>query len=159
MTLVERVLGYSLFQDAIIQRMVAEAYAPVWRDTFLPEWFKTGVGLLYRQYADQSMLVLVQSAERQDSLFDIAEMSVPLPENASYQDQELWLAQNYLLVLYLVEQYGPDTVFELAQTVGSGDFEGALFSFVGGDELALYEDWIGWLQFVNTADFIWTPYQ
>lgn len=159
MTVVKNVLGYAPFQDVIVQRMVTEAYDPVWRDTFVPEWFKAGLGLLYRLRADQGMLVLAQSAERQDSLFTIADLSVPLPDSASYQEQELWQAQNYLLVYYLVDQYGPDVVFDLARTAGGGDFEGALFTLVGGDELVLYENWTGWLQFVDADNLIWTPYQ
>lgn len=151
--------GFTPSLAALTQHMVRLAYAPLWEDTFVPAWFQTGLEFVYRQHPAPEMLSAARNAAQLEDLLSIEELSVMPPESATFQQQELWDAQSYLLVLYLIDRFGPDVVFNLARTAGDGDFEGALFTLVGGDDRVLWENWNLWMQYEDAeAAVTWTPY-
>ncbi|MBN1564477.1 MAG: hypothetical protein JXA10_11600 [Anaerolineae bacterium] len=151
--------GYTPTLDALTQHMTQAAYALVWENRFVPAWFRAGMGFIYRQRSAPEMLSTARNAARMENLLAIEDLSAALPDTASLPEQDLWNAQSYLLVLYLVDQFGAETVFDLAQTAGEGDFEGALFALIDGDDRVLWDNWYHWLLWEEAdAAVTWTPY-
>ena len=151
--------GFTPTLGALAQYMTLAAYAPFWEDAFVSAWFRAGIGFVYRPHAAPEMLSIARNAARLENLLSIEDLSGELPDTATYQQQDLWNAQSYLLVLYLIDRFGADAVFDLARTAGNGDFEGTLFELVDGDDRVLWDKWYHWLLWEEAdAAVTWTPY-
>lgn len=153
--------GYMPVLDQIIIRMVRNTYASFWDGVAIPAWFDYGLGAHYRQYPDLAALQYTRSLAQADVLYGMDRLIEGLPESAHYLERALWAAQSYLLVMYLVDEYGPDAPVELAQTVGEEtDFEAALEMLTDGDQAALMANWRDWLSSEAAENAVrWTPYQ
>ena len=151
--------GYADLRDLLIRRMVADTYRSMWAGAAVPDWFSTGLALLYRQRPGSAALALVRSAARTEALFALSELQAHLPDDAAYQERALWEAESYLLALYIADRFGASAPFELASDIGGQSFAAALREHTGLDESGLWSAFTRWL-FLEAADraVLWTPY-
>lgn len=151
--------GYTDLRDLLIRRMVSGTYRSLWSDAVVPDWFMTGLALLYQQRPGSAALSLARSAARTEALAPLAELQASPTEDAPYRQRALWEAESYLLVLYLADRFGAEAPFELAGAIGPQDFAAALRAQTTLDEVGLWNAFNRWL-FLEAADraVLWTPY-
>jgi len=153
-------LGYAELQDFLVNHMVSSTYSDLWQDIPVPAWYSTGLPFLYHLRPAYTTLQTTRSAGRTESLFSLSQMSVPVPDDATFQEDILWDAQSYLMVLYIAERYGAQAPFDLAMDIpAQGSFEAALQALSGETLAEFWDNWNLWL-FSEAAEraLTWTPY-
>lgn len=159
--------GYAVFQrapgfeveTAMVEYMVREFYNSLWDGSDVPSWFEAGLGLFYAPVPKTDLLSVVQTMARNNRQFSLEAMTGAPPDNPELV--ELWRAQSYSMLLYLVDQVGVQGVFELANTLGDGESFSELYAQMTGESLqALIPAWQGWI-FTRSAELVYgiTPYQ
>ncbi len=136
----------------VIDKLVDAAYAPLWRGKSVPAWFVAGLEQFYDPAEKNALLLPVQQAARQRTLYSQAALESP-------RDDALWQAQSYALVLYVVDQIGVSGLVDLS-IVAAGDFAAAFEQVVGQPISALFPAISQWI-FTRAAEFAFgvTPYQ
>lgn len=143
--------------NQVIRAMVRDTYRMLWQDIPVPDWFVNGLASFY--LPRPGSMVDIKPYARSNTLQGIAGLSqAPSPDSEIY---DRWVAEAYLLVLYLADRYGGDAPFELARdAVGYGSFDAALLALTGGDQAMLWQTWRDdWLFSQAATDAVgWTPY-
>lgn len=162
-TLLDRVLaGYDLLvvppgataQGVVANRLVQQAYAPLWDQKNVPLWFQAGLSRFYQTSRKDALLPIAQQAVRSGSLYNLAQMS-----DAGLETTDLWQAQSYGLVLCIANQIGLPGLFALAQ-MKADSFDTAYQQAMTIPLAALIPEWQQWI-FTRSAegDYGITPYQ
>jgi hypothetical protein len=142
--------------EAIVAHMTDRFYELTWREKNVPEWFRVGLQQFYAPNPKTSLLPLVLTASRNDRLFTLDEMA-----SAPRNNQDIWRAQSYGMVLFLADQIGVPALFRLANEIGAAEtFEAAYQAAVGQPLESLLVNWERWL-FTDdaAAAFAYTAYQ
>jgi hypothetical protein len=137
--------GLRTAQQTLTPLLVQRAYAPLWEDADIPEWFQFGVVTLYRDQNDKGRLTFpARTASRNGQLFSLDDLrDVPASESPL---RAIWEGQSYGLVVYMAEVYGLETVFELARSVNDEQSFSDLFNDLTGNTLVdLLAEWELWL--------------
>ena len=136
----------------VVAALVDAAYAPLWRGKSVPAWFVAGMEQFYDPADKNALLLSVQQAARQRTLYTQSALESP-------HDDALWQAQSYALVLYVVDQVGVSGLVDLA-IVGADDFATAYEQAIGQPISALLPAISQWI-FTRAAEaaFGITPYQ
>lgn len=154
-------IGFEAVSNQLTAALVEAFYTPVWPDSEVPAWFVSGLTQLYRQAGHYPAWVAAQSANQTGGLLSLAILSEGLPDDADSPQRALWESQSYLMLLYLADQYGAATPFDLALALGENpDFEAALAQVSDGLTLdGLYRRWVAWLP-SKPAEVasLWNPY-
>lgn len=146
-------------ETQIVASMVRAFYEPLWDDAEMPPWFAAGLELLYAPALKGELLPTAQNAARINRLFTLDTMSVAPPDDD--ERAQIWQAQSYGMILYMVEQIGFEGVFSLAQTLGTGVSFADHYAQVMGEPLdALVPSWQRWI-FTERAESVYgiTAYQ
>lgn len=144
-------------QAALIERLTAQLYAPLWEGQNVPDWFKVGLAQFYVPTPKVHLAALVQNAARNNQLASLDRMG---QEPALYDEN--WRAQSYAMVLYIADLIGVQGLYDLARAVGNADggFEAAYAVAAGQSLDALLPNLRRWV-FTDEAvrAFGYTPYQ
>jgi hypothetical protein len=153
-------LSFFTVQQAIITQMVTVAYQEQWGDAQLPEWFVTGLGLLYGKNAPGGALEFARDVWQQDQLLTLGQLSSSLDELSNASDRDLWEVQAYLLVLFLADEYGADAPFAIARRIDSDtSFDEALDTITTDALPTIYNHWQAWLIQPRADQAVaWDPY-
>jgi hypothetical protein len=150
--------GLARIQTTVVDTITQQSYAERWAGKNVPEWFQAGLGLFYAPALKSELGVPLVGAARTGSLLRVDEMGdVPVEG----QNQDLWQAQSYGMVLYIASQIGTDGLFQLANDVGEAvSFDSAYQTAMGKSLDVLISDFSRWL-FTDSAltVFSFTPYQ
>ncbi len=139
-------------EDFLVGMLVRDAYAPLWKDKAVPDWFVDGLLQFYAPTPKSDLLAPVQQAVRSDSLFALEAMRTT-------QQSTLWHAQSFGMVLYIADKITPQGLFDLAR-VNAVDFNAAYQAAVGTSPAVLIPAWQQWI-FTRAAESVYgiTPYQ
>jgi hypothetical protein len=113
--------GLKGIQDAVVDSLVEQAYAPNWSD--LPPWFQRSLQDFYSPAFKSAYSQSVLSAAQTRSLLTFQQMQSADPNNP------LWRAQSYAMLLYIASRVGVEGVFDLA--AAEGDFATAYADALG----------------------------
>ncbi|MFZ4815769.1 MAG: hypothetical protein ACOYL5_14635 [Phototrophicaceae bacterium] len=134
-------------QSALIADYVARAYAPLWSSADVPAWFAVGLQGLYDPAPKSAELAAALNAVRNQRLYPLTTLA-QRPADPNPQ----WDAQAYGLVLWMADQSGLETLFQLAREVGDYPDFAAAYSAVSGNELnALLPNFELWMLAPRTA--------
>lgn len=143
-------------QAALIPFLSQHFYAPLWESTSVPPWFIHGLTRFYAPTSKAPLLLTVRSAARVDNLLPLASMASAAEEDA------LWQAQSYAMVLYIADEIGVPALFELANRIAESpsDWQTAYEEATGQPLAVLLTNLRRWL-FTGAATlaFDYTPYQ
>lgn len=134
---VDSLVGAPVRED-VIREMVARFYEPDWRDSDVPQWFRTGLAYLYQPSDKSALLETVRGSYRLYRPFSLSQMNTPDAEN-----RFLWDAQSYTMVLYIAERIGLERLFALAQT--DTPFAEAYQTILDEPLEALIPTWRNWI--------------
>jgi hypothetical protein len=142
----------------LFDRLLASAFS--WYGTGnVPAWFEVGLRNYLAPEPLRGALFDAQTAVRANAAFSTADLgavpSVAMEENR----RELWQAQSYGMILYIVSQVGIDGLFELTRALETQPFDQAYQEVVGQPAELLVQSWARWL-FSEGASFLYsiTPY-
>ncbi len=110
-------------ESFVVALLVDAAYASLWQGKSVPAWFVAGLEQFYDPADKNALLLPVQQASRQRTLYSRSALESP-------QDEALWQAQSYALILYVVDQVGVSGLVDLAH-VDADDFAAAYQQAVG----------------------------
>lgn len=159
--------GYTVMQrlpDADVEGQAAAVmmrafYQPLWQGADVPRWFAAGLEQLYAPALKSDLLPTALNAVRTNRLFTLAAMDAAPPDDAVRA--QIWMAQSYGMVLYMVELGGLEGVYRLARSLGSGEPFADSYAELTGEPLdSLIPSWQGWI-FGERARSVYgiTPYQ
>ena len=150
-------MGFTPMSDTLTLALVNHVYSNQWVSADIPAWFLTGLPVLYTRTGNRRALGNTQRAALEDRLLTLNQMNT-LPDEAT--DTELWEGQAYLLTLYLAEQYGAETPFEIGAVISAEtSFEQALVDITGNTIDGIYRGWAIWMTTDAPSDVIfWNPY-
>ncbi len=139
-------------EDFLVGTLVRDAYAPLWKDKAVPDWFVDGLAQFYAPTPKNDLLAPAQQAARSGGLFNLEVMQAA-------QASTLWRAQSFGMVLYIANQITPQGLFDLAR-VDAADFDAAYQAAVGSSISVLIPAWQQWI-FTRAAESVYgiTPYQ
>jgi hypothetical protein len=83
-------------------------YANIWENQDIPDWFIHGVHAIYQSTNYQGELQLTRQQERVDRLYPLDNLNTIDDENLIAQ------AQAVMMTLYIADQFGLETVYQLA---------------------------------------------
>lgn len=115
--------GYVPFQrridseEDIITYLVSAFYQPRWQGGDVPEWFASGLALLYTPSLKTDLLPIAQAQARNNRLFPLDIMN-RAPESVGARSA--WRVQAYAMMLYTAEHIGLPGIFHLADSLGRG---------------------------------------
>lgn len=141
-------------QAALVRFLTERFYEPFWGEADVPDWFLNGLAWFYQPASKTMLMLSVRDAARVERL-------LPLEQMAAAQNETLWNAQSFAMVLYIADQIGVDGLFELASAVRSAESFTAAYAAATGQPLsALLPNLRQWV-FTREADsaFNYTPYQ
>lgn len=164
--LAERVITASGFdlvngrtaREQIIRLWVDEAYASVWRNAQIPEWFQAGLASFFDPTVKATWRDLAMNATRTQQLFSLEMMNQPPTRE---DDQVLWQAQAFGMALYLFDQLGKEGLIDLSlNPLENGDFAETLHTQTGVTPEGLISAWSTWLFSERAAlVYVLTAYQ
>jgi len=128
---------------SLLRSLIPVFYEESWRDAAVPAWFLEGLVRFYSPNLQTNAFYQVQSAQQNNELLSLADLSARPPEDAAMQ--ALWQAQSAGLVLYMAERYSISDVYALAESVDEYDTFGEALEAVTGETLDdLYAAWRTW---------------
>ncbi|MCC6802323.1 MAG: hypothetical protein IT319_05530 [Anaerolineae bacterium] len=139
-------------ESLVVETLVRDAYAPLWRGGAVPDWFADGLAQFYAPAPKNALLPVVRQASRDRTL-------LPLDDMQTEQPATLWHAQSLGMILYIADRIGFQGLFDLARGAAD-DFESAYADALGEPLSALLPAWQQWL-FTRAAESVYgmTPYQ
>ncbi|MEO8393472.1 MAG: hypothetical protein ABI700_10815 [Chloroflexota bacterium] len=139
-------------EDFLVGRLVRDAYAPLWKDKAVPDWFVDGLIQFYAPTPKSDLLAPAQQAVRGSNLFTLEAMR-------TVQQSTLWHAQSFGMVLYIADKITPQGLFDLAH-MNAADFNAAYQAAMGAATAGLIPAWQQWI-FTRAAESVYgiTPYQ
>ena len=150
--------GYTDLRDLLIRRMVSGTYRSLWSGAVVPDWFVTGLALLYQQRPGSAALALARSAARVEALAPLAELQtsprkMPLPAAGVVGSRELSAGA------VSGGSFRRGGAVRAGRAIGPQDFAAALRAQTTLDEVGLWNAFNRWL-FLEAADraVLWTPY-
>lgn len=151
--------AFDTLEAQLMHEIVTEFYGSYWTVT-VPAWFEEGLALLYRPYPGLRELVVAQQADTRGALIGLPQLQTPLRSGATPEQQDIWKAQSYLLLLYLADTYGAETPFKLALSLDRAESFDAAFEEITGTTLEdMYRSWRIWLQSRQAERAAtWNPY-
>lgn len=138
-------------ESLVVGTLVRDAYAPIWQDRAVPDWFADGLAQFYAPAPKNALLPVVQQASRDRTLLSLDDMQAEQPT-------ALWHAQSLGMILYIADRIGFEGLFDLARA--DDDFDAAYADAVGAPLAALLPAWQQWI-FTRAAESVYgmTPYQ
>ncbi len=157
-------------QSDIAREMAEQTWRDLWgtaKADMVPAWFVDGLAQLYEPRAHAAEMIAAESAVRSGTEFSLAAMST-LPSDADematptgFTPQiDPWHAQSVSMVLFLVDEYGPDAHARVARAIVEQDsFDLAMIDQTGFDAAENYARWREWIS-RPVADELrsWHPY-
>lgn len=139
-------------ESQIVGTLVREAYAPLWQDKAVPDWFIDGLAQFYAPSLKNGLLPPVQQAARDGTLLALRDLQTA-------QNTALWRAQSYGMILFIADKIGFQGLLDLAR-VDADDFDSAYERVMGAPLSALIPAWQQWI-FSRQAEAVYgiTPYQ
>ncbi|GAB4445464.1 MAG: hypothetical protein Kow00120_15490 [Anaerolineae bacterium] len=146
--------------DELGYRMAEAAWRDAWGAATVPAWFAAGLAQLYEMSPHASALILAQNAVQTNMDYTAAALQAVLtpPEGRA---RDSWYAQSVSLLLYLIDQYGPDAPARVARAIPTHPtFDEALAAVTGRDTRAHLARWRLWVLSDGAAAMgAWTPYR
>ncbi len=145
-----------LNDTSALEAITAAMFDRAYDSDAMPAWFRYGMALFYAPTTKPGDLQTVQDASRAGRLLTSLDV---VPEDTEVF--QLWQAQSYGLVLYMLEQIGQDALFELAIAVEDGTpVETAYEALSGSSFRSLTPGWSAWI-FGRAAEaaYGYNPYQ
>ncbi|MBZ0310326.1 MAG: hypothetical protein K8I82_29970, partial [Anaerolineae bacterium] len=123
--------SFDTLEAQLMREIVTEFYGDYWT-VEVPNWFEEGLALLYRPYPGLRELMIAQQADSRNALMGLSQLQIPLNSSMTAEQQDIWKAQSYLLLLYLADTYGAEVPFELALSLDEAESFEAAFEAITG---------------------------
>jgi hypothetical protein len=119
--------------------------------TVPPLWFDEGLATHYQIGGTDHYAGMVERAEGEDRLFDIASLSAAFPFQPS--QATLAYASSWSMIAYIEETYGDAGIARLIAAFGKGlDVNGAVEDALGIGLADLNDDWHAWVRAEDSGD-------
>ncbi len=145
-------------QTVVSDYVVRKSYEQAWGGKDIPQWFQTGLALLYSPALKAELGAPLFNAARTNSLLHLDVMAKLPTENVS---NSFWQSESYGLVVFIASRIGIDGLFKLSTNVAQASSFASAYSEATGMPLeTLVDNFRQWL-FTDSAvgSFAFTPYQ
>jgi hypothetical protein len=149
---------FDLRLNGLLERLFTGFYEEYWGEQgqAIPTWYERGLAQFYRRGNGLQALAFAQDAAALGQLLTLNDLSRP----PSPEQTVLWQAQSYLFLLYLADEFGAQTPFQVAQAIPQAEsFEAAFEEVIGQPLAGQYRAFLTWVDSPPAeVAALWNPY-